>query len=153
MTTYDTFCSHIILLSYGYMVIVIHRHNAFLCNNFWCCWPISLKIILNNPAQKIEVVIVLAPERKTGKLHIFVIDIEFLFFIRFWSGFFSIETSSIVCLTSINLQKKILKSIFQINNFFVDVLIPVYVIILYANFLHYPFISLDKRHLLIFTNL
>jgi hypothetical protein len=56
-------------------------------------------------------------------------------------------------LTSINLQKKILKSIFQINNFFVDVLIPVYVIILYANFLHYPFISLDKRHLLIFTNL
>ena len=26
-------------------------------------------------------------------------------------------------------------------------------IILYANFLHYPFISLDKRHLLIFTNL
>jgi hypothetical protein len=26
-------------------------------------------------------------------------------------------------------------------------------IILFANFLHYPFISLDKRHLLIFTNL
>ena len=28
-----------------------------------------------------------------------------------------------------------------------------YIIILYANFLHYPFISLDKRHLLISTNL
>jgi hypothetical protein len=26
-------------------------------------------------------------------------------------------------------------------------------VILYANFLHYPYISLDKRHLLIFTNL
>jgi hypothetical protein len=28
-----------------------------------------------------------------------------------------------------------------------------HIIILYANFFHYPFISLDKRHLLIFTNL
>ena len=32
-------------------------------------------------------------------------------------------------------------------------IVIIVIIILYANFLHYPFISLDKRHLLIFTNL
>ena len=43
------------------------------------------------------------------------------------------------------------------NNMLLDILVFLltisYFIILYANFLHYPFISLDKRHLLIFTNL